>query len=108
MNKHVEITQMYEDLKQYFNNNLGLLKKGNVLAHDQIGLDFIHEMENFYKFCMLPELADKVIVGIGGAFSAGKSSFLNGILGQKVLSVEIDPTTSIHTYLIHGEQQKIK
>lgn len=78
MNKHVEITQMYEDLKQYFNNNLGLLKKENVLAHGQIGLDFIHEMENFYKFCMLPELADKVIVGVGGAFSAGKSSFLNG------------------------------
>lgn len=108
MNKHVEITQMYEDLKQYFNNNLGLLKKENVLAHGQIGLDFIHEMENFYKFCMLPELADKVIVGVGGAFSAGKSSFLNGILGRKVLSVAIDPTTSIPTYLIHGEQQKIK
>lgn len=108
MNKHVEITQMYKDLKQYFNNNLGFLKKGNVLAHDQIGLDFIHEMENFYKFCMLPELADKVIVGIGGAFSAGKSSFLNGILGRKVLSVEIDPTTSIPTYLIHGEHLKIK
>ncbi|WP_371971254.1 dynamin family protein [Acinetobacter sp. AL9] len=108
MNKHVEITQMYEDLKQYFNNNLGLLKKENVLAHGQIGLDFIHEMENFYKFCMLPELADKVIVGVGGAFSAGKSSFLNGILGRKVLSVAIDPTTSIPTYLIHGEQQKIE
>ncbi len=108
MNKHVEITQMYEDLKQYFNNNLGFLKKGNVLAHDQLGLDFIHEMENFYKFCMLPELADKVIVGVGGAFSAGKSSFLNGILGRKVLSVEIDPTTSIPTYLIHGEHPKIK
>ncbi|WP_368566296.1 dynamin family protein [Acinetobacter bereziniae] len=107
MNKHVEITQMYEDFKQYFNNNLGFLKKGNVLAHDQIGLDFIHEMENFYKFCMLPEIADKVIVGVGGAFSAGKSSFLNGILGRKVLSVAIDPTTSIPTYLIHGEQQKI-
>lgn len=83
------------------------MKKGNVLAHDQIGLDFIHEMENFYKFCMLPEIADKVIVGVGGAFSAGKSSFLNGILGRKVLSVAIDPTTSIPTYLIHGEQQKI-
>lgn len=108
MNKHVEIAQMYEDLKQYFNNNLELLKKGSVLAHDQIGLDFIHEMENFYKFSMLPELADKVIVGVGGAFSAGKSSFLNGILGRKVLSVAIDPTTSIPTYLIHGEQQKIE
>src|SRR5690606_13718973 len=108
MNKHIEITQMYDDLKQYFNNNLELLKKDSFLNHEQLGLDFTHEMENFYKFCMLPELADKVIVGIGGAFSAGKSSFLNGILGRKVLSVEIDPTTSIPTYLIHGEHQKIK
>lgn len=108
MNKHVEITQMYEDLKQYFNNNLGLLKKNSLLNNSQFSLEFAYEMENFYKFCMLPELADKVIVGIGGAFSAGKSSFLNGILGQKILSVEIDPTTSIPTYLIHGEHQKIK
>lgn len=108
MNKHVEITQIYEDLKQYFNNNLELLKKDHFLTHQPLGQDFKHEMENFYKFCMLPELADKVIVGVGGAFSAGKSSFLNGILGRKVLSVEIDPTTSIPTYLLHGEQQKIK
>ncbi|MFH7806611.1 dynamin family protein [Acinetobacter sp. BSP-53] len=108
MNKHTEIGQMYEDLKQYFNDNLGLLKKDSLLKNSQFSLEFAHETENFYKFCMLPELADKVIVGIGGAFSAGKSSFLNGILGRKILSVEIDPTTSIPTYLIHGEHQKIK
>lgn len=108
MNKHVEITQIYEDLKQYFNNSLELLKKDTFLNQEQLGLDFMHEMENFYKFCMLPELADKVIIGVGGAFSAGKSSFLNGVLGRKVLSVEIDPTTSVPTYLIHGKQQKIK
>lgn len=108
MNRHTEISQMYEDLKQYFNDNLGLLKKNSLLNNSQFSLEFTYEMENFYKFCMLPELADKVIVGIGGAFSAGKSSFLNGILGRKILSVEIDPTTSIPTYLIHGEHQKIK
>ena len=108
MNRHTEISQMYEDLKQYFNDNLGLLKKNSLLNNSQFSLEFAYEMENFYKFCMLPELADKVIVGIGGAFSAGKSSFLNGILGRKILSVEIDPTTSIPTYLIHGEHQKIK
>lgn len=108
MNKHIEISQMYGDLKQYYNDNLGLLNENSLLNNSQFSLDFAHEMENFYKFCMLPELADKVIVGIGGAFSAGKSSFLNGILGRKILSVEIDPTTSIPTYLIHGEHQKIK
>lgn len=108
MNRHTEISQMYENLKQYFNDNLGLLKKNSLLNNSQFSLEFAYEMENFYKFCMLPELADKVIVGIGGAFSAGKSSFLNGILGRKILSVEIDPTTSIPTYLIHGKYQKIK
>lgn len=108
MNKHVEISQMYQELKQYFNENIELLKNNTTGNLEQLKLDFQHEMDNFYKFCILPELADKVIVGIGGAFSAGKSSFLNGILGRKILSVEIDPTTSIPTYLLYGESQKIK
>lgn len=108
MNKNSEISQMYQELKQYFNDNIELLKKnakGNV---DHLSLDFQHEMDNFYKFCIFPELAAKVIVGVGGAFSAGKSSFLNSVLGRKILSVEIDPTTSIPTYLMYGDCQRIK
>ncbi len=47
------------------------------------------------------------MVGAGGAFSAGKSSLINTLLGKKRLVVEIDPTTSLPTYLLYGEQRQI-
>lgn len=108
MTKQSEISQIYQDIKQYFNESITQFKTNSDTEIQKLGLDFQHELDNFYKFCILPELSDKLIVGVGGAFSAGKSSFLNGILGRKILNVEIDPTTSIPTYLIHGEQQQIR
>ena len=65
------------------------------------------ELEHFREFCEFPDLAQKVVVGFGGAFSAGKSSLINTLLGKKRLVVEIDPTTSLPTYLLHGEQEQI-
>ncbi|MCO8069824.1 dynamin family protein [Acinetobacter lwoffii] len=64
------------------------------------------ELDRFEAFCAFPYLAQKNIVGIGGAFSAGKSSFLNTLLGRKKLVVQVDPTTSVPTYLILGDQDK--
>lgn len=65
------------------------------------------ELEIFREFCEFPDLAQKVVVGIGGAFSAGKSSLINTILGKKRLVVEVDPTTSLPTYLLYGQQEQI-
>ena len=65
------------------------------------------ELEHFREFCEFPDLAQKVVVGVGGAFSAGKSSLINTLLGKKRLVVEIDPTTSLPTHLLHGEQEQI-
>lgn len=65
------------------------------------------ELEHFREFCEFADLAQKVVVGVGGAFSAGKSSLINTLLGKKRLVVEIDPTTSLPTYLLHGEQEQI-
>lgn len=65
------------------------------------------ELEIFREFCEFPDLAQKVVVGTGGAFSAGKSSLINTILGKKRLVVEVDPTTSLPTYLLYGQQEQI-
>ncbi|MBE0507806.1 MAG: dynamin family protein [Marinospirillum sp.] len=65
------------------------------------------EMERFHEFCEFPHLAEKVVVGLGGAFSAGKSSLINALLGQKRLATEVDPTTSLPTYLLQGEAEAI-
>ena len=65
------------------------------------------ELERFHEFCEFPDLAQKVVVGLGGAFSAGKSSFINALLGQKRLVTEVDETTSLPTYLLHGPEERI-
>ena len=107
-NLHTEIQDRYQQLRQYFKHNIEQFKTHlPVNQADLLGLDFTHELDHFYKLCVSPQLNHRFIIGIGGAFSAGKSSFLNGLLGQKLLSVEIDPTTSIPTYLVQGADNRI-
>lgn len=65
------------------------------------------ELDQFSEFCEFSDLAQKVVVGFGGAFSAGKSTLINTILGKKRLVVEVDPTTSLPTYLLHGQEDRI-
>ena len=55
-----------------------------------------------------PYLANKNILAVGGGFSAGKSRFLNSIVGEDLLLPEgIQPTTAIPTYLISGKDEEI-
>jgi len=60
-------------------------------------------IENTMKF---PELLNKIVIGIGGGFSAGKSSFVNAILGSDtdILPTDTRPTTSISTYVVKGKK----
>ncbi|TYT74467.1 dynamin family protein [Desulfobotulus mexicanus] len=69
--------------------------------------EFKKEFERFREFSEFPELARKVIVGFGGAFSAGKSSLLNAILGRKILPAEVDPTTTVPAFIIKGSEEAI-
>ncbi len=52
-----------------------------------------------------PSLFQKNMVEVGGGFSAGKSSFLNHLLGLNLkLSANSTPTTAIPTYCLKGER----
>ena len=66
-----------------------------------------NELEHFFNFCIIPALSSKFIVGFGGAFSTGKSSLINRLLGERLLVTEVDPTTSLPTYLMRGEENAI-
>jgi GTP-binding protein EngB required for normal cell division len=48
----------------------------------------------------------ELLVPVVGAFSAGKSSLLNAILGKDVLSVAITPETAIPTELRHDSRER--
>lgn len=67
--------------------------------------------EQFEDFLVFRDLIGKRIVALGGGFSTGKSSFLNGILGEgmakrvHLLPVETEPTTAVPTYLLHAPDE---
>ncbi len=53
-----------------------------------------------------PSLFQKSMVAVGGGFSAGKSTFLNQLLGLKLkLPEHMNPTTAIPTYCLKGEKE---
>ncbi len=53
-----------------------------------------------------PSLFQKNMVAVGGEFSAGKSAFLNNLLGLKLkLPENINPTTAIPTYCLKGKKE---
>ncbi|MBS4711040.1 dynamin family protein [Aeromonas caviae] len=65
------------------------------------------EMTRFREFCEYPALPSKVVVGLGGSFSAGKSSLINALIGdRKCLVTEVDPTTSLPTYLVQAKSEQ--
>ncbi|WP_232728635.1 acyl carrier protein [Helicobacter pylori] len=55
-----------------------------------------------------PSLFHKNMVAIGGGFSAGKSTFLNNLLGLKLkLPEDTLPTTAIPTYCFKGKKEAL-
>lgn len=69
--------------------------------------DFRSEYEKFRDFILYDKLIGKNIVALGGGFSSGKSSFLNSLMGKSVLPADIDPSTSVPTYIVKGEKHEI-
>ncbi|MGL2402127.1 dynamin family protein [Helicobacter pylori] len=55
-----------------------------------------------------PSLFQKSMVAVGGGFSAGKSTFLNKLLGLKLkLPEDINPTTAIPTYCFKDKREAL-
>lgn len=70
----------------------------------QLDFDFRREFERFKDFILYDKLIGKNIVALGGGFSSGKSSFMNSLLGKKILPAAIDPSTSVPAYLVHDDE----
>ncbi len=62
---------------------------------------------NLRELVDFPFLANKKVVAIGGAFSSGKSRFLNTLMGKQILPVGNKPTTAVPTFLTNGEELSI-
>jgi predicted GTPase len=64
-------------------------------------------LERFEEFTLFPAFETKQLIGVGGAFSSGKSMLLNTIIGEKLLPTQIDPSTVVPTFIIHSPQEEV-
>ncbi|GAA6802516.1 hypothetical protein HpHCM69_12980 [Helicobacter pylori] len=101
--------------------NEGLAEYQHILDNDFLefasGVDSLKEKEiallalqeikkELQLVASFPSLFQKSMVAVGGGFSAGKSTFLNHLLGLNLkLPEDNDPTTAIPTYCLKGERE---
>jgi len=65
-------------------------------------------LEQVSEAVSFPQLQQSYTVAVGGSFSAGKTRFLNTVLGcPSLLPTDTTPTTSIPTFLFKGTQDSI-
>ncbi|GAA9869051.1 acyl carrier protein [Helicobacter pylori] len=77
------------------------------LKEKEIALLMLQEIKKELQLvASYPSLFQKTIVAVGGGFSAGKSTFLNNLLGLKLkLPEDMKPTTAIPTYCLKGKKE---
>ncbi len=77
------------------------------LKEKEIALLMLQEIKKELQLvASYPSLFQKNMVAVGGGFSAGKSAFLNNLLGLKLkLPENINPTTAIPTYCLKGKKE---
>ncbi|GAA6888828.1 acyl carrier protein [Helicobacter pylori] len=77
------------------------------LKEKEIALLMLQEIQKELQLVAgYPSLFQKTIVAVGGGFSAGKSTFLNNLLGLKLkLPEDMNPTTAIPTYCLKGQRE---
>jgi len=60
----------------------------------------------------IPQIIDylksqPIRISVFGEFSSGKTTFLNGLIGEAILSVAVDPTTAVPTYIRYAREFNI-
>ncbi len=123
-NHQVDLKERYDLIARVLNakmKNEGLEEYQSVLNNEFLefssGVDSLKEKEiallalqEIKKELQLvagyPSLFHKNMVAVGGGFSAGKSTFLNNLLGLKLkLPEDTLPTTAIPTYCFKGKKE---
>ncbi|WP_367692943.1 dynamin-like GTPase family protein [Helicobacter pylori] len=97
-----------EEYQQILDNEFLEFASGvDSLKEKEIALLRLQEIQKELQLvASYPSLFQKTIVAVGGGFSAGKSTFLNNLLGLKLkLPEDMNPTTAIPTYCLKGQRE---
>ncbi|NHA61429.1 acyl carrier protein [Helicobacter pylori] len=97
-----------EEYQQILDNEFLEFASGvDSLKEKEIALLMLQEIKKELQLvASYPSLFQKTIVAVGGGFSAGKSTFLNNLLGLKLkLPEDMNPTTAIPIYCLKGKKE---
>ncbi|MGL2365621.1 acyl carrier protein [Helicobacter pylori] len=97
-----------EEYQQILDNEFLEFASGvDSLKEKEIALLTLQEIKKELQLvASYPSLFQKTMVAVGGGFSAGKSTFLNNLLGLKLkLPEDLKPTTAIPTYCLKGKKE---
>ncbi|EJB88896.1 dynamin family protein [Helicobacter pylori] len=99
-----------EEYQSVLNNEFLEFASGvDSLKEKEIALLTLQEIKKELQLvASYPSLFQKTMVAVGGGFSAGKSTFLNNLLGLKLkLPEDMNPTTAIPTYCLKGKKEAL-
>ncbi|WP_135449371.1 dynamin family protein [Planococcus citreus] len=74
-----------------------------ILLNDKDHYADFHKKLNSIK----EDFEDRLMIMVSGEFNAGKSTFINAILGEELLTVDITPATAMITKLTYGDQKRV-
>ncbi|RVZ00461.1 acyl carrier protein [Helicobacter pylori] len=107
LNSRIE-NEGLEEYQSVLNNEFLEFSSGvDSLKEKEIALLTLQEIKKELQLVAgYPSLFHKNMVAVGGGFSAGKSTFLNNLLGLKLkLPEDTLPTTAIPTYCFKGKKE---
>ncbi|GAA7640952.1 acyl carrier protein [Helicobacter pylori] len=107
LNSRIE-NEGLEEYQSVLNNEFLEFSSGvDSLKEKEIALLALQEIKKELQLvASYPSLFQKTMVAVGGGFSAGKSTFLNKLLGLKLkLPEDTLPTTAIPTYCFKGKKE---
>ncbi|GAA7856843.1 acyl carrier protein [Helicobacter pylori] len=107
LNSRIE-NEGLEEYQSVLNNEFLEFSSGvDSLKEKEIALLALQEIKKELQLvASYPSLFQKTMVAVGGGFSAGKSTFLNNLLGLKLkLPEDTLPTTAIPTYCFKGKKE---
>lgn len=84
-------------------NTLSDIRKENILDSN-----LNNKIDNVIYEVKELENNKNIKLAVLGEFSAGKSTFINALMRNEILSYADEPTTAINTYITYGEKEIIK
>jgi len=105
-----KLDQLFEQFDDFMSNDfIEFSSKIPIDNEAELYKKLLEIKDEMYESIKFSELINKTHIGIGGRFSAGKSSFLNSILNRNtdddILPVSTVPTTAIATYIVRKEDE---